>query len=159
MIYQELVVFISSVINKFWLIDWLIDSCWENKTLCVSSKFFFRWRETNISQVYYVVFESDLEYLFLFLQWEPEENMCDGKLKKPYLSPLLKNGHSRITLELKLRMVKFSGRGRQWFHVRGKAYKHWKLCLNIDLLFQRVLSKYICPSCRNFNFFLVVQTT
>ena len=43
--------------------------------------------------------------MFLFLR-DPEENMTNVR-NKPYLSPLLKNGHSQMTLELKPRMGKF----------------------------------------------------
>ena len=43
--------------------------------------------------------------MFLFLR-NPEENMADGK-KETILSPLFKNGHSRITLELKPVIGKF----------------------------------------------------
>ena len=48
--------------------------------------------------------------------------------KKPYLSPLLKDGYSQITLELELRIGKFSllcaillRSGIQLFHARDKV--------------------------------------
>ena len=41
-----------------------------------------------------------------FFSSETEKKICPMVRKKPYLSPLLKNGHSRMTLELKLKMGK-----------------------------------------------------
>ena len=41
-----------------------------------------------------------------FFSSETEKKICPMVRKKPYLSPFLKNGHSRMTLELKLKMGK-----------------------------------------------------
>ena len=43
-----------------------------------------------------------------FFSSETQKKICPMVRKKPYLSPLLKNGHLRITLESKPRMGKFS---------------------------------------------------
>ena len=50
----------------FSLVVGLIDNiaitfCWKNKTLCVSRNISYKWRETNIFQVYYVVFLTDFD--------------------------------------------------------------------------------------------------
>ena len=67
-------------------------------------KFLYRWRETNIFQVYYSICKG-LNYFFPSMTLEKIYQMTREKL---YLSPLLKNGHSQITSELRLRMGKFS---------------------------------------------------
>ena len=43
-----------------------------------------------------------------FFSSETQKKICPMVKKKPYLSPLLKNGHLWMTLELKSRMEKFS---------------------------------------------------
>ena len=43
-----------------------------------------------------------------FCSSKTQKKICPMVRKKPYLSPLFKNGHSQMTLELKLRMEKFS---------------------------------------------------
>ena len=40
--------------------------------------------------------------------YETQKKMCPMVRRKPYLSPLLKNGHLLMTLELKPSMGKFS---------------------------------------------------
>ena len=52
--------------------------------------------------------DSICEGLISFFSPETQKKICPMVRKKPYLSPLLKNGHSRITFELKPRMGKFS---------------------------------------------------
>ena len=74
---------------------------------------------------------SICEGLNSFFSSETQKKMCLMCLrKKLYLSPLLKDGHSRMTLELKPRIRKFSllyatllRSGIQWFHARGKVKK------------------------------------
>ena len=56
-------------------------------------KFLYRWRETNIFQVYYSICKG-LNYFFPSMTLEKIYQMTREKL---YLSPLLKNGHSQMT--------------------------------------------------------------
>ena len=46
--------------------------------------------------------------VLVFFSLETQKKICLRERKKPYLSPLLKSGHLRMTLELKLRMGKIS---------------------------------------------------
>ena len=60
-------------------------------------------RDKHFSSLLY----STCEGLILYCPRRPRRKQPDRR-KKPYLSPLLKNGHLRITLELKPRIGKFS---------------------------------------------------
>ena len=46
--------------------------------------------------------------VIVFFTLETQKKICWTERKKPYLSPLLKSGHLRMTLELKLSMGKIS---------------------------------------------------
>ena len=83
---------------------------------------------------------------------------------KPYLSLLLKNDHWQITLELKPRMGQFSLlyadivlRWNTMISCERQGLETLKAVLKSIFFsfFEKKLhsSKYICPSCRNFNFF------
>ena len=52
--------------------------------------------------------DSICEGLNSFFSSETQRKMCPMVRKKPHLSPLLKNGHLQMTLELKARIGKFS---------------------------------------------------
>ena len=83
---------------------------------------------------------------------DPEENMSDSK--KPNLSSLLKNGHLRMTLELRLRMGKFSLLyANQFSQVECNDFMQEAKSRNIEgSAFYTHLSKNICPS-------FVIQTS
>ena len=52
--------------------------------------------------------DSICEGLNSFFSSETQRKMCPMVRKKPHLSPLLKNGHLQMTLELKARIGNFS---------------------------------------------------
>ena len=60
-------------------------------------------RDKYFSSLLYSICEGLNSFFFS----KTQKNICPMVRKKPYLSPFLKNGHSRMTLELKLRMGKF----------------------------------------------------
>ena len=59
----------------------------------------FKHKDINIFKVYYIVFVKD----WIFFSSETQKKMCLMFRKKPYLSPLLKDGHLWMILELKWR--------------------------------------------------------
>ena len=61
-------------------------------------------KEINFSSLLY----SICKRLNSFFSAETQKKICPMVRKKPYLSPLLKNANSQMTLELKPRMGKFS---------------------------------------------------
>ena len=61
-------------------------------------------RDKYFSSLLYSICEG----LNSFFSFETQKKMCLVFRKKPYLSPLLKDAHSRMTLKLKLRIGKFS---------------------------------------------------
>ena len=95
---------------------------------CVHKVNVFIDGETNIFQVYYIVFVKDLILSFplrprrKYVWWLERNHIYH------HLSSLLKNGHLQMTLELKLRMGKFPCFMQillqskiQWFHVRDNV--------------------------------------
>ena len=107
-------------------------------------------RDKYFSSLLYSICEG----LNCFFFSETQKKICPIERKKPYLPPLLKNGHSRMTLELKPRMGKvLSALCKYCSEVEYNDCMREGLTSICFFFFSRKCyihsSKYICPSCRS----------